>query len=231
MSLLAGHCGPTALAAHVAVSQVLVLLYMVPNGLCSATASLVGNFIGEGNCARAKKAFALSCAGTLVLFVPVSLLVFAARWPLARLFSSDADVNQKFADIAVPLVPFLLLDALQTTVEGCISGLKLQKQASKAKLATMVGIRLLGAYVITFPLQRGVVGIWWGGMFGMAVTLFLYLRIIFRADFDEISAAVRQRLCADVCSADGNGAVDLPVHSQAADVSDKDGARPERDRA
>eukprot|EP00928_Gymnodinium_smaydae_P058513 TRINITY_DN41712_c0_g1_i1.p1 TRINITY_DN41712_c0_g1~~TRINITY_DN41712_c0_g1_i1.p1 ORF type:complete len:482 (+),score=39.91 TRINITY_DN41712_c0_g1_i1:150-1448(+) len=195
MSLLAGLCGTEAIAAHTAVCNLLLILFMVPVALGSATAAIVGNAAGEGDGKTARTTIVVAVCFILCAFTVVGGLVLALRHQLARFFSSDVDVISTFVSLCSILAPFLIVDSVQTVLEGALRGLGLQRAASRAKLLSMLGIRLVGAYFLAIYLRVGVVGIWWGSLSGMVVTLALYLRILQVNDIDTICASIRSQLC------------------------------------
>merc|ERR1719198_1390035 len=122
MSLLAANCGAAALAAHVAVNNLLTILFMIPLALGSATTVIVGNALGEGNVESARTAARWSCSGIIVMFLAVASSVWVCRAWIARVFTSDAAVAAIIVGLVRPLAPFLVLDAVQTVLEGVIPG-------------------------------------------------------------------------------------------------------------
>uniref|UniRef100_A0A7S4UAN9 Multidrug and toxic compound extrusion protein n=1 Tax=Alexandrium monilatum TaxID=311494 RepID=A0A7S4UAN9_9DINO len=194
MSLLAGLCGTISLAAHTAVCNLLLIMFMVPVALGGATGALVGNALGEGSPGRARVVIAISCNFVASLFIVLAIFILLLRYPLSHLFNTHAAFVSTFGQLCLLMAPFILVDSVQTALEGALRGLGLQKEASKVKLLTMIGVRLVGAYVLALPCGFGVLGIWTAGLIGMALTLAMYLRLMRSANFEAISSGVRERL-------------------------------------
>ncbi|CAE7222311.1 DTX16 [Symbiodinium sp. CCMP2592] len=170
MSLLAGLCGKTALAAHTATCSWLLIIFMVPSGLGSATSAAVGHAIGAGQSEAARSSMKAGVALILGSCSVLGLLLFLGRGLAGRLFSSDAEVLAAMNVLITILVVFQLFDGIQTVLEGGLIGLGLQRGASQVKLVSMVVVRLGGAYVLAIALHVGVSGIWIAGVLGMLVT-------------------------------------------------------------
>jgi len=205
MSLLAGLCGTAALASHTAVCQLMLIVFMCPVGLSFATSTLVGNVVGQGSALRARSVMNAACGFVFVLFLVVGAFTLLFRTFLAHIFSSDTEVVRTFELICLPLAPFMVLDAVQTVLEGALRGLGLQRQAARAKIIAMVLVRLLGAYVLAMPLKLGILGLWCGSLAGMVVTMVLYGQILRSADLEAICHEVRQQLCGAGAAARAGG--------------------------
>ncbi|CAE7664747.1 DTX16, partial [Symbiodinium sp. CCMP2456] len=194
MSLLAGLCGKTALAAHTATCSWLLIIFMVPAGLGSATSAAVGHAIGGGQSAWARSSLKAGAALILGSCSVLGLLLFLARGLAGRLFSSDEEVLATMNVLIIILVVFQLFDGIQTVLEGGLIGLGLQRGASQVKLISMVVVRLGGAYVLAIALHVGVSGIWIAGVLGMLVTVGLYIRLLRRCDFELLASSAQQQL-------------------------------------
>lgn len=211
MSLFAGLCSTEELAVHTALCNILLVVFMAPAGLGSATSTAVGNAMGAGEPIRARAAMRASAGSTAVLMGVVALLVVVARRQLAHFFSSDAKVVATFEGMCFVFAPFIVIDALQTVLEGALVGLGLQRPASHVKLWSMFGVRLCGAYILAFPLGLGLAGIWLAGLCGMCLTLALYVKLLRASNLEVISMQVRQRLHEQQERLDGRGFDDVQV--------------------
>ncbi|CAE7042052.1 norM, partial [Symbiodinium sp. KB8] len=187
-------CGKTALAAHTATCSWLLIIFMVPSGLGSATSAAVGHAIGGGQSASARSSLKAGAALILGSCSALGLLLFLGRGLAARLFSSDEEVLATMNVLIIILVVFQLFDGIQTVLEGGLIGLGLQRGASQVKLISMVVVRLGGAYVLAIALRVGVSGIWVAGVLGMLVTVCLYIRLLRRCDFELLASSAQQQL-------------------------------------
>merc|ERR1712083_401514 len=106
--------------------------------------------------------------GTLLLFLCLAFGIVFLRWTLVRYFSTNPDVVSVAVGLCLILAPFIVVDSLQTVIEGVLRGLGLQKKAFIAKISSMLGVRLFGAALLAFPLGLGINGIWFASTTGMA---------------------------------------------------------------
>jgi MATE family multidrug resistance protein len=178
MMIVMGWLGTTALAAHQVAINLASLTFMVPLGVGSAAAVLVGQAIGARDEARARRAAAaaLICGvGFMVLSAATFLLIPAA---LASLYTSDRAV----LTLAAMLIPiagvFQVFDGLQVVSLGVLRGV--------ADTRTPMAIALIGYWLLGMPAglwlafrtDLGPRGVWWGAVVGLAsVGILLLIRV------------------------------------------------------
>jgi MATE family, multidrug efflux pump len=166
------------MAAHQIALNLASITFMVPLGLSSAAAVVVGHAVGRSDPGGARGAAraALACA---VTFMGTTALAFTlAPGVLAGLYTADPAVLA----LAVLLLPlagvFQVFDGIQVTSIGILRGL--------GDTRTPMIIGLLGYWVIGLPvslwlgfhLEQGPVGLWWGLVLGLViVALFLLDRV------------------------------------------------------
>ena len=178
ISVLAGWFGAEAIGGHQVAINLASLMYMVPMGIGSAASVLVGHAIGERDLPHARRvaASALACgAGFMVLSAVVMLAIPGA---FARLYTSVPGV----VAIAATLIPiaglFQVFDGVQVVAAGVLRG---AGDTRAAMIANVLGFWLLGmpvSLLLGFGLERGVVGLWWGFVAGLAaVAAFLTARV------------------------------------------------------
>lgn len=179
--VLAGRLGSTPAAAHQVALQLASVPFSVTIGIGAAAAVRVGLAVGAGDPVAARRAGLASLAlGAAVMSTSATVFVLAAA-PLASLFT-DADA---VILAAIPLVQiaavFQLSDGAQAVAAGALRG---AGDTRAAFVANVFGHYLLGlpvALVLTFALDLGARGLWWGlsvGLTGTAIALiarFLWL--------------------------------------------------------
>lgn len=178
VALLMGRLGTATMAGHQVAINIASLTFMVPFGVSSAAAVLVGQAVGAGDPARARRS-AAAALGTGAGFMLLSGLVlfFTPLW-LARVYSTDAAV----VAVAILLIPiagvFQVFDGLQVVAIGVLRGVG---DTRTPMLVNVLGFWLLGLPVslwLGFGLGAGAVGLWWGLVAGLAaVALFLLARV------------------------------------------------------
>lgn len=168
-TILAARFTADALAAHNLVLTTASNTFMIPLGVGIALSSLIGNAMGEGNHARARKLGqdALIAGWVFMTFTAMAMIIFPR--PLLSLFHASESVT----DIATMLLwvagVFQLSDATQTIATGALRGLG---ESRIPAIANIVGHWLIGlplGIFLAFHLDLGVRGIWMGLSLGLTV--------------------------------------------------------------
>ncbi|NDY91735.1 MATE family efflux transporter [Ideonella livida] len=116
MALFIARLGPTAVAGHQLVMNLVSLMFMLPLSLANATTTLVAQRIGAGDLQDARRlgwhGLQLGCGVSAAL----ALGVWLAREPVLGLYTGDAAVLAAALPLLAWLVPFHIADAVQTLV-------------------------------------------------------------------------------------------------------------------
>ena len=178
ISVFAGWFGAEAIGGHQVAINLASLMYMVPLGIGSAAAVLVGNAIGEGDSAHARRvaASALACGAGFMAVSALALLAIPTAF--AHLYTSVPGV----VAVAAALIPiagvFQVFDGLQVVAAGVLRG---AGDTRAAMIANVAGFWLIGTPVslwLGFGAGGGVIGLWWGFVAGLAaVAVFLVVRV------------------------------------------------------
>lgn len=178
VGLLMGLLGTRELAGHQVALNLASLTFMVPLGVSTAGAVLVGQAVGRGDAGAARRAAVLSYVlgvGFMLLSALVFLLVPAT---LAGFYTRDAAVIA----VAATLIPlaglFQVFDGMQVVGSGVLRGLG---DTRAPMLVNLLGFWLLGLPVsigLGFRTGLGPRGLWWGLVVGLgAVAAILVLRV------------------------------------------------------
>jgi len=178
ITVMAGWFGAEAIGGHQVAINLASLSYMVPAGIGSAASVLVGHAIGEGDSAHARRVAASALLIGASFMVLMALLMLAVPGWFASAYTSVPGV----VAIAVALIPiaglFQVFDGVQVVAAGVLRG---AGDTRAAMLANVLGFWLLGMPVslwLGFGPVRGVVGLWWGFVVGLAaVATFLVARV------------------------------------------------------
>jgi MATE family, multidrug efflux pump len=175
VALMMGWLGTNAMAGHQIAINLASLTFMVPLGTSDAASVLVGQAVGRRDPAGARGAAysALLCgAGFMSL---TAVLFLSVPGPLARLYTTEAEIIA----LAAALIPlagvFQVFDGLQAVGGGILRGLG---ETRVAMLVNLVGYWFLGlpvSYVLGFRLGLGPIGLWWGLVLGLAVVASILL--------------------------------------------------------
>ena len=177
-ALLMGMLGTTQLAAHQIAINLASFTFMVPLGVSTATAVLVGQAIGAGDEARARRS---AIAGIVIgtAFMCLSGLVFHFfPQALARTYTRDAAV----IGLAATLIPiagvFQVFDGIQAVAAGVLRGIG---DTHAPAIINVVGFWLIGlpvSWLLAFRYGGGAIGLWWGIVVGLAaVAIILLVRV------------------------------------------------------
>jgi MATE family multidrug resistance protein len=174
-AILMGVLGTTQIAAHQIAINLASFTFMVPLGVSTATAVLVGHAIGAGDEDRARRsAIAGIAIGTL--FMCASSIAFRL-FPvaLARAYTSDSTVIA----LAATLIPiagvFQVFDGIQAVAAGVLRGIG---DTHAPAVINIVGFWLIGLPVswwLAFRSGGGAVGLWWGIVVGLAAVAIILL--------------------------------------------------------
>jgi MATE family multidrug resistance protein len=178
VALMMGWLGTRQMAGHQVAINLASLTFMVPLGVADAASVLVGRAVGRGdpNGARGSARAALVCAAAFMSCTGAMFLTLPE--PLARLYTTDADVIA----VASALIPiagvFQVFDGLQTVAGGILRGLG---HTRAPMVVNLLGYWMLGLPVsayLGFVLRVGPAGLWWGLVLGLGVVAtFLLVRV------------------------------------------------------
>ena len=159
--------GAMALAGHEIALSYAALTFMVPLGISSAAAVRVGQEIGRGDPAAARRAGwsaiilgAGSMACSAALFVSFSKM-------LARVFSPDPEVVQVGSTLLLVAAGFQLFDGIQICTTGALRGAGDTRTPMLANFGAYWFIGLPLAFILGFKLRWGALGVWLGLCVGL----------------------------------------------------------------
>ncbi len=178
IALLAGWFGADAMAGHQIAINLASLTFMVPLGLSSAAAVMVGHAVGENDPSHARRVArtALACGASFMLMTAVVMVAVPRTFALA--YTSVPGV----VAVAAALIPiagvFQVFDGLQVVASGVLRGVA---DTRASMVINVLAFWLVGMPVslwIGFHEHGGVVGLWWGFVAGLAaVATLLLLRV------------------------------------------------------
>jgi MATE family multidrug resistance protein len=173
-AMLAGRLAPVALAAHQIAINCASLSFMVPLGISSAAAVAVGQAIGRGAIATARRngyiSLSLGC-----LFMAASALSFLS-FPLLilKVYTKDPTVLRLGVGLLAIAALFQLFDGVQTVATGALRGLGNTRGPMIVNLAGYWLVGLPIGYALCFRYGLGIYGLWWGltvALIGISVSL------------------------------------------------------------
>lgn len=192
VTLWAGQLGALELAAHSIVLNLASLSYMIPLGISIGATTRVGNRVGAGDRAGARRAawvaFGLG-AGVMLVF---ALAFVVGRHWIPTWFSTDAAVVALAAAILPIVAAFELFDGIQVVGSGVLRGVGRTRAAAAANLVGYYALGLPLAAWLGRPERWGLAGLWWGLALGLfAVAALLIARVAWRGPHREVALVQR----------------------------------------
>lgn len=161
--------GAVELSGHEIALNCAAFTFMVPLGISSAAAVRVGQNLGRGDAASARRAGwsaillgagFMTCAGLVFLSIPTII---------ARAFSPDPNVVRIGATLLLVAAAFQLFDGLQVVTTGALRG---AGDTRTPMIANFIAYWLIGlpmGYILGFRMGWGALGIWIGLCCGLIV--------------------------------------------------------------
>jgi MATE family multidrug resistance protein len=189
VALLMGRFGTEAIAGHQIAILLCSLSFMPPLAIAGAAMTRVGNAIGRGDQAAARRTAAVCLglgAGVMTLFAAAFAL---APRHLAALFTNDRVVIATAARLLPIAAVFQVLDGIQVVSAGVLRG--------AADTALPAAAALLGYWLIALPIgcalafagRLGPRGLWWGCTLGLGIVAVLLagrVAVRFRGDIARV---------------------------------------------
>lgn len=176
-AFLAGRFAPVALAAHQLAISMASASYMVPLGISSAAAVLVGHAIGAGDPGAARRRGFIAINVGILAAVVSAVLFWLFPFQILGIYTRDPEILAVGAKLLAIAAVFQLFDSIQAVTTGALRGLG---NTRIAMFANLVGYWVLGlpvGWLLGTPFRYGVYGIWTGltvALAAIATTLFIY---------------------------------------------------------
>jgi MATE family multidrug resistance protein len=189
VALVMGYLGTIEMAAHQVAINLAAFTFMIPLGISSAAAVLVGQAVGRADPIGARRsAGAALLLGTGVMCIS-ALIFLTVPGVLARVYTTDASVIA-IASLLIPIAGvFQVFDGMQVVSIGVLRGVG---DTRAPMIVAAIGYWLVGVPVSAWLGLRagmGAEGLWWGlvvGLAAVAVTLLARVAIRVRRDLDRL---------------------------------------------
>eukprot|EP00741_Cyanophora_paradoxa_P010627 tig00020537_g10271.t1 len=192
-SLMAGLLGQISLDAHAITLQLAALFFMYCLGVSGAGSTRIGNFLGAGDAARARRSarvcVTVACAGMAV----EALFVLSTRHYLAYAYTREHEVVDRVAAMLPIMAAFQIFDGMQCSQGGVLRGIGRPTVGAVANLIGFSGVGLTCAYTFAFKVGWGLRGIWIGLACGTVVVALVQSLFLLRIDWQREALLARER--------------------------------------
>ncbi len=172
---LAGRFPAVALAAHEVTLNHAALAYMVPLGISSSAAVMVGNELGAGNPPAARRAGSTALVFGAVFMAVSAVAMFVFPRQILGIYTTDEAVIRYAVPLLFWAAAFQLFDGIQVVATGALRG---RGDTRTPFLAGLLGYWVLGLPIgawLCFWRGQGVAGLWMGLSLGLGVVSVLLL--------------------------------------------------------
>jgi MATE family multidrug resistance protein len=176
--IMIGWIGVVELAAHQVVINMASFTFMLPLGISIGASVRIGNLIGARRHERLREACrtAFAMGGGIMAIAAFCFVVF--RNVLPRFYLEDAAVVALAATLLPIAGAFQIADGIQVVGGGLMRGMGRPKAGAIVNLVGFYVVGLPLGWFLAFPMNLGVVGIWWGlaaGLAGVAIMLYVWV--------------------------------------------------------
>jgi len=176
-ALLMGTLGTVQMASHQIALNIASLTFMVPLGVGAAAAVQVGQAVGRGDPADARRAALASLLLGVTFMVMSAVVMLLIPDTLAGIYTELPAVRALAATLIPIAGAFQVFDGTQVVSAGALRGLG---DTRVPMLIGLVGFWLVGLPVsvaLGFGAGLGPIGLWWGLVAGLAAVGILSLAV------------------------------------------------------
>jgi MATE family multidrug resistance protein len=161
LNVIAGWIGALAVAAWTIVLNVAAIIFMVPLGLATGAAVVVGQYYGARDGRGVNRAGCVAFGVTAAFGVVVSVIVWAFADPIAHGYTRDAQALAMAIPALALCCLFLVPDALQVVTAQSLRSRGDVLLPSITHLTSYILVMMPLAWWFAIPLRMGLVGIVW----------------------------------------------------------------------
>ncbi len=161
LSFIAGQISAQTVAAWAIVGNVAAVVFMAPLGLATATAVLVSRSVGARHFPGVLRAFNLGMGTTLALLALVSILLFVAAEPVARLYTGDREVLSILPAALALGALFYMADGVQVVASNALRARGDIWFPTRMHAVSYIAVLLPLAWAFAITMGLGLNGILW----------------------------------------------------------------------
>ena len=147
-------------AAHAIAITAEEIFYIPGYGRQSATSTLIGNAIGEGDIKKQKEIKTISVVSIFVLMCITGLLLYFGAEFMMRIFTKNEQVIAIGTKLLLMVAFTEPVFGTSAVMEGIYNGMGRTKYPLFVELVSMWGVRIVGAFVCVRVLGLGITSVW-----------------------------------------------------------------------
>lgn len=160
ISFFAARINVIALAAHQVLVRIQSVLSMVNWGFSISGMTLVGKNIGAENYEEAKKSGKMVARVSWINALVVGVLLYVFSTPVMSVFTSDAKVIALGKSLILVFAILQIPKAVNTAYSGNLRGCADLNWLMWLAIGSVILNEIIGAYILSFGLGLGLVGLW-----------------------------------------------------------------------
>jgi MATE family multidrug resistance protein len=174
-AVMIGWIGAIPLASHQVAINLAAITYMMATGISAAATVRVGNQLGKKDY-KTMQVAGYTCFAMVAVFMAICGGLFMLLNDfLPTLYTADETVIELAGGLLIIAALFQLSDGIQVVGLGALRGMADVKIPTLVTLMAYWVIGLPVGYVLAFPLDFGVDGVWYGLLIGLSVTAVILL--------------------------------------------------------
>ncbi len=178
--LMARH-STTAAAAHQVALQITSLSFSICVGIGAAASVQVGRAVGSLNGKDMVESGWSTFLITAVFMLVCGVIMWVFPLHIARFVTNQEGVIAMAGSLVFIAGFSQLGDGLQTSGAGVLRGLGITKLTFYANIIGHWGVGLPTGLILTYVLDIGIQGLWWGLTAGLGTVALIYLATFYRA--------------------------------------------------
>ncbi len=161
MNIIAGQIGALTVAGFAILLNIAAMVFMVPLGLASATAVLVGNGYGERNFDHVRTGGWTGIGFTAALMTVIALIVWLLGDEIVSIFTSEADLTAMLVPAVALAALFFTMDGLQVVASNALRAMDDVWLPTLTHTISYVGVMIPLGFLLAKPMGMGLNGLVW----------------------------------------------------------------------
>ncbi|XP_063792140.1 multidrug and toxin extrusion protein 1-like isoform X2 [Pseudophryne corroboree] len=191
--ILSGVLGVEDLGAQSIIYQMASLIFMVPVGFSIAVSVLIGQALGAGDIAQAKKSMVAALIMAEICALVCCILLISLKDVIAYIYTSEQTIVGLVSYVLPVYAGSHLFDGCVATCGGILRGTGKQKVGA---IFNIVGYYVIGLPVgisLMFAAKIGIIGFWLGILLCALIQSITFLVFVFRIDWNKSSQEAQER--------------------------------------